>query len=95
MLSILKHPCNIGMKVVDWFGCAWVFPYIICWLIQEWGLSKGSARGNVMWKSFLAVLWVLWKEKNSRCFEGKSLTMDRFENSQISGCITGLQSSSF
>lgn len=34
-----------------------------------------------MWESsFLAVLWVLWKERNSHCFDGQSSSMDRLED---------------
>ena len=41
--------------------------------ISESGKSPiGSPRGKEKWKlAFLAVMWVLWKKSNARCFEGE------------------------
>lgn len=34
-------------------------------------------RRKTMWRfSFLAVIWALWKERNLRCFEGKSSSVE-------------------
>lgn len=37
----------------------------------------GSPKGRIMWwLSFLAIIWALWKERISRCFEGVSSHVD-------------------
>lgn len=37
----------------------------------------GSGRSRIMWWfSFVVVIWHIWKERNTRCFEARSSSMD-------------------
>lgn len=55
-------------------------------------LRMGTMRGRMMCpSSFLAVIWALWKERNQRCFEGKSATNACDWHSEIHCCLLGSQ----
>ena len=58
-------------SAVGSFDCCWVFPKSLQELLQAWKAPVGAPRGKELWKlSFLAVLWAIWKERNSRYLEG-------------------------
>lgn len=42
-------------------------------LFLAWNLVVGGKKGQMMWEfSLLTVIWSLWKERNLRCFDGRS-----------------------
>lgn len=59
------------------FVSYWNFPYREFQkshqeLFQAWKAPTGVPRGKELWRLlFLVVIWTIWKERNSRCFEGK------------------------
>ena len=69
------------MAIIGGFDCCWVLPQSLPELFQAWKASKASTvdpRGKVMSRlSFLAVIWTIWKERNSRCFEGIAVSESR------------------
>ena len=51
--------CVLHSSIQDLFG-AWKFMF-------------GSRERKLLWRaSFFASIWAIWKERNSRCFQGKS-----------------------
>ena len=59
------------MTIVGGFGCCWVLPHSLPVLFQAWKAPIGDLRGKVMWRlSFFVTIWTIWKERNSRYFEG-------------------------
>lgn len=53
------------------FDCCLVFPKKFPDLFHGWRDLTGVPRGKELWSlSFLAVIWISWKERNSRCFAG-------------------------
>lgn len=62
---------------VSWFSFWWVLPRSILDLYKAWWVPLKSIRGKVMWRaSFVAVMWIIWKERNARCFENSALAVD-------------------
>lgn len=55
----------------DWLVCCmWVFLNSFSSPFDEWRWTVAVASGRIMWKtSFLAVIWFLWRKRNSQCFE--------------------------
>ena len=71
LLLNCKIAQSLWMSVVGWFDCSWALPNSLTELFQAWKNPLGGSRGKVMWRlSFLAMIWTIWKERNSRCFEG-------------------------
>lgn len=57
-------------SMLSWFNCNWVLPYDLHHLLEAWSMLAVSSGGKVMWwLSILAILWILWKERNRCCFE--------------------------
>lgn len=45
-------------------------------LYDAWQMTMGSQMGRFMWKaSFIAVIWVILKDRNSQFFEKKTSTL--------------------
>ena len=60
-------------SVFGWFDRSGVLPSTLSQLFDVWNLGVGSCRGRIMWRSlFVATLWMIWKERNNRCFQDKS-----------------------
>ena len=72
----LLHICfaqTLLVLVLGWFGCSWVFLGRLCNSYEAWKLAVGSAEGRINWPvSFVAAIWVLWKERSKRRFERSS-----------------------
>lgn len=63
--------------VLGLFGFTQILRYSIRHLFKEWKMVVGSGRGRIMWQnSSLAIIWLLWKEGNSTCFEDKASSSD-------------------
>lgn len=73
LLLHCKFASQLRSSVLGRFGCLWVLPFSLLQFFEEWCTPIKKPRWVEMWKvSFLGVLWVVQKEKNRRCFEGKS-----------------------
>lgn len=71
-----KTTYSLWISVLSWFGLSCVFPKTLSDHFNAWKLMLGITKGKDLRRtSFLATLWVIWKERNSRCFDGKSSNM--------------------
>ena len=77
---IVKWPKLSGLQPLGGLSVAGHFR-ALCNISEAWKMCVASARGKIMWRSsFLLVLWVSWKERNARCFEGVSSSRDSLCN---------------
>ena len=52
------------------FGVSWVMPLSVVGLFACWQGRFGRHRNRDIWKVVpLCLMWCIWKERNSRCFE--------------------------
>ena len=87
---------KIWNTVICWFGCSWVFPKNVQDLFMAWKSPLGPHKGKEMWKlSFLVVIWHIWKERNTRCFEGVATNGDSIYGEIKFSVSTGLNKSHF
>ena len=72
LLLNCKSAQSLWMAIIGGFGCCWALPQSLPPAFPSLkGSTIGDPRGKVMWRlSFLAVIWTIWRERNSRCFEG-------------------------
>lgn len=64
-------------SVFSWFGCCWVLPNSLVDHFVEWKVPLRTSREKEMWQSsFVAILLLVWKESNLRCFEGNARNAD-------------------
>ena len=72
-----KVAYSLWNLVLRGFECSWVLPCTIVDFFNTWMFVVGSPKGRIFWSlSFLAIIWVIWKEMNQRCFEGKVVTVE-------------------
>ena len=69
-------PCPVAMDmwamVFGLFGVSWVMPQYVVGLLACWQGSFGRHRNGYIWLMVPhCLLWCLWRERNSRCFEDK------------------------
>ncbi|XP_077242381.1 uncharacterized protein LOC143882877 [Tasmannia lanceolata] len=57
--------------ILDRFGICWIFPNSILELVLSWDFVPWKKKGKLLWKlCLIALCWVIWKERNSRVFNG-------------------------
>jgi hypothetical protein len=58
------------------FGLCWVMPGSVKELLASWW-SCGRSRSAVVWKMVsLCIMWCIWSERNLRCFEDSSRSIE-------------------
>ena len=77
LLLNCKVAKGLWSEVLSWFHCSWTQLRSIRGLFEAWLLEVGSNRGRILWRTaFPALLWIIWKERNSRCFEDSSTSAE-------------------
>jgi hypothetical protein len=62
------------------FGLCWVMPCSVKELLASWW-SGGCSRSAVVWKMVpLCIMWCIWSERNNRCFEDSSRSIEELLN---------------
>ena len=70
---LLNCPIAFELWSMVWslFGVIWVMPQIVADLFTSWQGPFGRQHNIDLWRAVPhCVLWCLWRERNSRCFEG-------------------------
>jgi hypothetical protein len=80
---LLLH-CPIAQEFWDlafsMFGLSWVMPRRVMDLLHCWpGLTKQKA-GDIWRLIPNCIMWCLWRERNSRCFEGCEMPIQDLKN---------------
>lgn len=72
-------------------GVFWVFPRSRGEVMESWFLHNLNWRRRFAWITIpAAVLWTIWKEMNSRIFEGKtSKISELIQKTKWSRCVFG------
>ena len=61
---------DLWSMVLGLFGVTWVMPHTVLGLLWCWHDSFGHHRNGYIWSIIPhCLLWCLWRERNSRCFE--------------------------
>ena len=68
----LHYPIAMDLwsMVLGLFGLSWVMPHSVLGLLGCWQGSFGRHRNGYFWSIVPhGLMWCLWRERNSRCFE--------------------------
>ena len=70
--------CPVAMDmwamVFGLFGMSWAMPQSVVGLLACWQGRFGCHRNGYIWLIVPhCLLWCLWRERNSRCFEDKEI----------------------
>ena len=58
------------------FGVCWVMPTSVVGLLASWQGRFGHHRNGDIWMVVPhCLMWCIWKERNSRCFEDSDCSM--------------------
>ena len=61
---------DLWSMVLGLFGVSWVMPHTVLGLLGCWQGSFGRHRNGFIWSIVPhGLMWYLWRERNSRCFE--------------------------
>jgi len=81
--------CQIATSLWNRFLCilgvSWVMPKTTLELLNSW-LGVGSRGKKEEWWKLIpsCIWWSIWKERNTRCFEGQKITCQRIKTNCIS-----------
>uniref|UniRef100_A0A7N2KTR2 Reverse transcriptase zinc-binding domain-containing protein n=1 Tax=Quercus lobata TaxID=97700 RepID=A0A7N2KTR2_QUELO len=72
--------CSVASELWDTvfglFGVCWIMPSSVVGLFACWQGHFGRLHNGVIWKVVpLCLMWCIWKERNSRCFEDSERAM--------------------
>ena len=72
--------CSVALELWDMvfglFGVCWVMPMSVVGLFACWQGRFGRHRNGDIWKVVPhCLMWCIWKERNSRCFEDNECSM--------------------
>jgi hypothetical protein len=57
--------------VLSWFGIQWVMSRNVIELLIAWRGGRVGMRRKCVWNMIpLCVIWIIWRERNQRSFEG-------------------------
>ena len=80
---LLHYPIAYELWSMVWalFGLQWVMPLGVSDLFSSWQGSFDGHQSIDLWRAVPhCVLWCIWRERNSRCFEGKELSISEFKS---------------
>ena len=86
----LHYPIAMDLwsMVLGLFGLSWVMPHSVLGLLGCWQGSFGRHRNGFIWSVVPhGLMWCLWRERNSRCFEDieRSFRTSSFSFLQLCG----------
>ena len=62
--------------ILGLFGVSWVMPKLVVGLLACWQGWFGHHRNGHIWIIVLhCLMWCLWRERNSRCFEDNEISI--------------------
>jgi len=65
-----KITCQLWRLFINLKGFSWTMPGKVTEALQSWEEAGVLARSRSRWRIIPAsILWTIWKERNSRCFE--------------------------
>ena len=77
----LRYCYELWSMVWALFGLQWVLPHGFSDLFLSWQGSFGGHRSIDLWRAVPhCVLWCIWRERNSRCFEGKERSISELKS---------------
>lgn len=69
--------CYLWNNFANLFKVPWVFDRTCAGSLESWFISRLTPRLKLAWNTVpTVILWSIWKERNSRKFEGKSTNLD-------------------
>ena len=80
---LLHCPITYELWSMVWalFGLQWVMPHGVSDLFLRWQGSFSGHWSIDLWRVVPhCVLWCIWRERNSRCFEGKEQSISKFKS---------------
>ena len=80
---LLHCPITYELWSMVWalFGLQWVMPHGVSNLFLRWQGSFSGHWSIDLWRVVPhCVLWCIWRERNSRCFEGKEQSISEFKS---------------
>ena len=77
--------CSMARKLWTWWlriwSTHWCFPLTSLDAFHQWAPPRhGNFIKKVWIASFIIIMWTLWRERNTRCFENTSSSLSHLQN---------------